>query len=176
MCIGCCHVSTSLQASCVLAVVMHSPESTSRPPTLLHSMHALLTTTVHSQNRSLQASCVVTVVTYHQNRPPGHPHCCTACMHCLQPTQNRSLQASCVLAVVMHSPESSRPFTLLHSMHALLTATVHRQNRSLQASCVLAVVHALIDIAAHCSQPLYTVKVGHCKPLVYQDTVSSKAI
>ena len=138
MCIGCCHVSTSLQASCVLAVVMHSPESTSRPSTLLHSMHALLTTTVHSQNRSLQASCV--------------------------------------LAVVMHSPESSRPFTLLHSMHALLTATVHRQNRSLQASCVLAVVRALIDIAAHCSQPLYTVKVGHCKPLVYQDTVSSKAI
>jgi len=112
----------------------------------------------------------------HQNRPPGHPHCCTACMHCLQPTQNRSLQASCVLAVVMHSPESSRPFALLHSMHALLTATVHRQNRSLQASCVLAVVHALIDIAAHCSQPLYTVKVGHCKPHVYQDTVSSKAI
>ncbi len=76
--------------------------------------------------------------------------------------QNRSLQASYVLADVMHSPESSRPFTLLHSMHALLTATVHRQNRSLQASCVLAVVHALIDVAAHCSQPLYTVKVGHC--------------
>ena len=97
---------------------------------------------------------------------------CIGCCHV-----STSLQASCVLAVVMHSPEStSRPSTLLHSMHALLTATVHRQNRSLQASCVLAVVHALIDIAAHCSQPLYTVKTGHCRPHVYQDTVSSKAI
>ena len=41
---------------------------------------------------------------------------------------------------------------------------------------VIGYCHALINIAVHCSQPLYTFKTGHCRPHVYQDTVSPKTI
>ena len=41
---------------------------------------------------------------------------------------------------------------------------------------VIGYCHALINIAVHCSQPLYTFKTGHCRPHVYQGTVSPKTI
>ena len=102
MCIGCCHVSTSLQASCVLAVVMHSPESTSRPPTLLHSMHALLTTTVHSQNRSLQASCVLAVV-MHSPESTSRPSTLLHSMHALLTTHSKQVTASLMCIGCCHA-------------------------------------------------------------------------
>ncbi len=136
-------------------------------------MHALLTTTVHSQNRPLQASCVLAAVVHspesihiaaqHACIAYNHstlskqvtaslmcigccraftridPRCCTACMHCLQPLYTvKTGQCKPDVYWLLSRIHQNRPPGRLHCCTACM----------------------------HCLQPLYTVKTGHCKPHV----------
>ena len=139
MCVGCCHAldRIDLQAmkDCCTAC-----------------MHCctLLTTAVHRQNRSLQATCVLAVV-IGQNRPAGHErllHSMHALLHSAHNhcTLSKQVTASHMCVGCCHASNridlQAMKDCCTACMHCciLLTTTVPRQVRTLQATCVLAVV------------------------------------
>ena len=138
MCIGCCHALNRIDLQAMETAAQHA------------CIAALCSHTVHCQNRSLQATCVLAVV-IGQNRPAGHErllhsmhallhsahnhctlskqvtasHMCVGCCHALDRIDLQAMKDCCTAC-----------------MHCciLLTTTVPRQVRTLQATCVLAVV------------------------------------